>query len=218
MTDTIMIWRYVDGIRTMLHGAQVSTRSILDRNLAQYTWFQHAKTHQVFATSRGKRVYLQDVIKGSKGPWTHVNGDPWDFREENLVKSAVRTVKRTEASSRAVGICHVPSREKGKAWKATLAGKLVGYFKTEEDAMKARLKALITLSPMIKFVPEGTDPDGPSGMKDRTTYRAEGGRPDAYLDADDVEDTPVSQYPFTWGSEPIKDRDYWKTIPPPGTI
>ena len=218
MTDTIMVWRYVDGILTVLHGAQVSTHSILTRNLPQYTWFQHAKTHQVFATSRGKRVYLQDVIKGSKGPWAHVNGDPWDFREENLVKSAVRTVKRTEASSKAVGVTYVASREKGKAWKVTLAGKLIGYFKTEEEAMKARLKALITLSPTIKFVPEGTDPDGPSGMKDRTTYRAEGGRPDAYLDADDVEDTPVSQYPFTWGSEPIKDRDYWKTIPPPGTI
>ena len=214
MTDTIMVWRYVDGIRTVLNRARVSTHS----NLTQYTWFQHAKTHQVFATMFGKRVYLQDVIKGSKGPWTHVNGDPWDFREENLVKSAVRTVKRTQSSSKAVGVTYVASREKGKAWKVTLAGKLVGYFKTEEEAMKARLKALITSSPMIKFVPEGTDPDGPTGMRDRVTYRAEGGRPDAYLDMDDVEDTPVSQYPFTWGSGPIKDRDYWKTIPPPGTI
>lgn len=218
MTDTITVWRYVGDIKTVLHGAQVSVHSILVKNLAQYTWFQHAKTHQVFATKLGKRVYLQDVIKGEKGPWTHVNGDPWDFREENLVKSAVRTVKRTEASSKAVGISHVAGRGKGKAWKVTLAGKFIGYFKTEEEAMQARLKALISSSPMIKFVPEGTDPDGPSGMKDRVAYKADGGRPDAYLDLDDVEATPTAIYPCTYGSEPIKDRDYWKAIPPPGTI
>jgi hypothetical protein len=172
----------------------------------------------VFATYLGKRVYLQDIIKGEKGPWVHVNGDPWDFREENLVKTTVRTVKRTESSSKGVGICYIDSRKNGKAWKTTLAGKLVGYFKTEEEAMKARLKALMTLTPMIKFVPEGTDPEGPTGMKGRTSYHADGGRPDAYLDLDDVETTPLAQFPFTYGSEPVKDRDYWKAIPPPDTI
>ncbi len=216
--DTIMIWRYVNGIRTVLHCAQVSIRSVLGRNLAQYTWYQHAKTRQVFATHMGKRVYLQDIIKGEKGPWVHVNGDPWDFREENLIKTTVRTVKRTESSSRGVGICYIDSRKNGKAWKTTLAGKFIGYFKTEEEAMKARLKALMASSPMIKFVPEGTDPDGPTGMKDRSVYIADGGRPDAYLDLDDVEATPVAQYPFTYGSEPIKHTDYWKAIPPPDTI
>ena len=70
--------------------------------MAQYTWYQHSKTHQVFATHLGKCMYLQD-IKGEKGPWVHVNGDPWDFREENLVKTAVRTVKRTKPS-KGVGI------------------------------------------------------------------------------------------------------------------
>jgi len=181
-------------------------------------WYQHAKTHQVFATHLGKRVYLQDVIKGEKGPWVHVNGDPWDFREENLVKTNLRTVKRTESSSKGVGISYINSRKNSKAWKTTLAGKLVGYFKTEEEAMKARLKALMASSPMIKFVPEGTDPDGPTGMRDRASCHADGGRPDVYMDPDDVETTPLAQVPCTYGSEPIKDRDYWKAIPPPDAI
>lgn len=214
--SSVTVWRYVDGIRTALHDAQVSAHCVSGRNLGHFMWFQHGKTHQVFATDSGKRVYLQDVIKGDKGPWVHVNGDPWDFRSQNLVKSTVRTVKRTESSSRAVGVCHIEGRK--KPWKVTFSGKYLGYFETEEEAINARLKALITLSPMIKFVPEGTNPDGPSGMKDRAPYRAEGGRPDAYMDLDDVEATPVTQYPFINGTPTIKDRDYFKAIPPPKSL
>jgi hypothetical protein len=92
----------------------------------------------VFTTFNGQRVYLQDVIKGERGPWVHINGDPWDFREENLVKSMARTVKRSDATSTEVGVCFVASRSKGKAWKVTISGKLLGYFKTEEEAVAAR--------------------------------------------------------------------------------
>jgi hypothetical protein len=154
---------------------------------------------------------------GSKGPWVHVNGDPWDFRNENLAKvnRGIRTVKRSNKTSVAVGVCFVASRNR---WRANISGKLIGYFKTEKEAIDARLKELRGLSPMIKFVPEGTDPDGPTGMKTRTSYNAEGGRPDAYLDLDDVETTPLAQVPVSYGMEPIKDRDYWKTIPPPDTF
>ena len=42
------------------------------------------------------------------------------------------------------------------------------------------------------FVPEGTDPDGPSGMQQ--IYHVEGGKPDAYLDIDTVEETPVISF------------------------
>lgn len=44
---------------------------------------------------------------------------------------------------------------------------------------------------MTKFIPEGTDPDGPSGMYNREAVHVEGGKPDVYLDIDTVEDTPV---------------------------
>jgi hypothetical protein len=215
--DTIPIWRYDNGIKTLLHVAQVNTRDSINCNLPMYTWYQHARTNQVFATSSGKRVYLQDIIKGGKGPWVHANGNPLDFTNSNLIKVArnVRTVKRSEATSKSVGVCFVARRNR---WKATLSGKLIGYFKTEEEAAKARVREVLTLSPMIQFIREGTDPDGPTGMNNCIIYHAEGGRPDAYMDPDDVEATPLEQYPVTWGSEPTRDRDYWKSIPPPDNI
>jgi len=43
---------------------------------------------------------------------------------------------------------------------------------------------------MIKFVPAGTDPDGPSGMV--TPPQVFAGRPDAYLDMDDLEYLEIS--------------------------
>jgi hypothetical protein len=109
-------------------------------------WFQHATTHQVFATFSGERVYLQDIIKEYKGPWVHINGDPWDFTNKNLVKvtTNIRTIKRKSGTAGVVGVCFVKSRNR---WKATLSGKLIGYFKTEEDAAAARLKKVLTSSP-----------------------------------------------------------------------
>ena len=110
-------------------------------------WFQHATTHQVFATFSGERVYLQDIIKEYKGPWVHINGDPWDFTNKNLVKvtTNIRTIKRKNGTAGVVGVCFVKSRNR---WKATLSGKLIGYFKTEEDAAAARLKKVLTSSPI----------------------------------------------------------------------
>lgn len=203
---TITVWRYQEGIRMPLHQVLVTERDNLIRRLPVYKWYQHSHTHQIYSTFNGGRVYLQDVIKGEKGPWVHANGDPLDFRSDNLVKTTtnIRTVKRKPATSRSVGVCFVESRNR---WKATLSGKLIGYFKTEEEAAQARVKKVLTLNPMMKFIPEGTDPDGPAGMKNRQQYKVEGGRPDAYLDLDDVEDTPIPKYP----SETFRD---WKAIPP----
>ena len=201
---TIPVWRYENGSRFVLHNVQVTSGI----TLSDYTWYKHGRTRQVFATHLGKRVYLSDVIKGEKGPWIHINGNPLDFRNQNLVKGDIRTVKYTRGTSNTVGVCFVERRNR---WKVTLAGKLIGYFKTEEEAIQARLRAVLTLNPMIRFVPEGTDPDGPSGMNNREIYHAEGGKPDVYLDVDMVEETPVSQYPFARVSTQIKD---WKNIPP----
>ena len=125
----------------------------------------------------------------------------------------VRTVKRRVTTSGTVGVCYVERRDR---WKATLSGKLIGYYKTEEEAKAARLKKLMTLNPMIKFVPEGTDPNGRTGMRVRQCDTIEGGRPDVYVDQDDAESLPNLE-PVTYGSEPIKDRDFWKAIPPPDT-
>jgi hypothetical protein len=214
MTTPLEIYRYVDGVRTILKHVTVSTLEYNMKMLCSYIWYEHPKTHQIFATKLGKRVYLQDVIKGSKGPWIHVTGDPNDY--VHLVKSdaPVRTVKRRVATSGTVGVCYVERRNR---WKATLSGKLIGYYKTEEEASKSRLKALMALSPMMKFVPEGTDPDGRTGMRARPCDTIEGGRPDVYVDQDDAESLPNLD-PVSYGSEPIKDLDYWKAIPPPDTI
>ena len=213
-TTPLEVYRYVNGIRTLFKHVTVSTRDHQLKMLYSYTWYEHPKTHQIFATKLGKRVYLQDVIKGSKGPWIHVTGDPHDYVHLVKTDTPIRTVKRREATSGTVGVCYVQRRSR---WKATLSGKLIGYYKTEEEASQARLKALLALSPMVKFVPEGTDPDGPSGMKARATDTIEGGRPDVYVEQDDAESLPNLE-PVSYGTPIIKDLDYWKAIPPPDTI
>jgi len=167
---------------------------------SNHKWFQHARTHQVFATHTGQRVYLQDVIKGRKGPWAHLNGDPWDFTNKNLVEVStnIRTVKRKHGTSSKVGVCFVERRNR---WKATLSGNLIGYFKTEDEATVARLKRVLTLNPMIKFVREGENPNGKTGMHNPNTDQVQGGKPDAYLDTDDAEDAEIPLTPYKIGSE-----------------
>lgn len=212
----VPIHRYDEfGIIHVIAQAKVDQMDFL-RSTSNYKWFQHATTHQVFATHTAERVYLQDIIKKCKGPWVHVNGDPWDFTNKNLVKVTpnIRTIKRKSGTSRAVGVCFVESRNR---WKATLSGKLIGYFKTEEEAAAARLKKVLTLSPMIKFVREGENPDGKSGMHNPKTDQEQVGKPDAYLDLDDVEDIEISTCPYTLGTDFIEfDRHpTWCAIPHP---
>ena len=207
------IHRYVDGVRTVLRTVNVSLQDYNTRRLCDYTWYEHPGTHRVFATYAGKLVYLQDVIKGEKGPWIHINGDPSDFTNRNLVKNDanLRTVKRSRGTSKAVGVCYV---ERRKRWKATISGRLIGYYKTEEEAIQARNKEVRSLNPMMNFVREGTDPEGPSGMVCKPGTA--GGRPDAYTDPDDIDAMPDLEV-VSYGTVIIKDRDYWKEIPPPKT-
>lgn len=209
---TVPVYRYMYGVRDILCQVKVSPLDFL--RVQMYTWYQHKKTHQVYATYAGERVYLQDIIKKEKGPWIHANGDALDYTTGNLVKSAttIKTVKRREGTAKTVGVCYVARRDR---WKATISGKLIGYFKTEEEASAARLKKVLTLNPMVKFVPEGTDPDGPSGMTNGIQYPTSGGRPDSYMDIDQVEETPLLSSPCASGVIIIKDADYWKAIPPP---
>jgi hypothetical protein len=186
------------------------------RVTSNYKWFQHARTHQVFATHTAQRVYLQDVIKGRKGPWAHVNGDPWDFTNKNLVEvtTNIRTVKRKNGTARAVGVCFVESRNR---WKATLSGKLIGYFKTEAEATGARLKKVLSLNPMVKFVREGENPGGKTGMHNPNTDHAQGGKPDAYLDPDDAEEAEIPRVPYKIGTDFLEfdRRPTWAAIPHP---
>jgi hypothetical protein len=186
------------------------------RVTSNYKWFQHARTHQVFATHTAQRVYLQDVIKGRKGPWAHVNGDPWDFTNKNLVEvtTNIRTVKRKNGTARVVGVCFVESRNR---WKATLSGKLIGYFKTEAEATGARLKKVLSLNPMVKFVREGENPDGKTGMHNPNTDHAQGGKPDAYLDPDDAEEAEIPRVPYKLGTDFLEfdRRPTWAAIPHP---
>lgn len=216
MTTPLEVHRYVEGVRTVLKHVTVSTRDYQEKMLSGYTWYEHPETHQIFATRLGKRVYLQEVIKGAKGPWIHLNGDPHDYTSAHLIKAdtPVRTVKRRVTTSGTVGVCYVERRDR---WKASLSGKLIGYYKTEEEAKTARLRKLIGLNPMIKFVPEGTDPDGRTGMRARQSDAIEGGRPDVYVDQDDAESLPNLE-PVSYGSGPIKDENFWKAIPYPDTI
>ena len=186
------------------------------RVTSNYKWFQHARTHQVFATHTAQRVYLQDVIKGRKGPWAHVNGDPWDFTNKNLVEvtTNIRTVKRKNGTARVVGVCFVESRNR---WKATLSGKLIGYFKTEAEATGARLKKVLSLNPMVKFVREGENPGGKTGMHNPNTDHAQGGKPDAYLDPDDAEEAEIPRVPYKIGTDFLEfdRRPTWAAIPHP---
>ena len=213
-TTPLEVYRYINGIRTLLKHVTVATRDYNTKMLGSYTWYEHPNTHQIFATKLGRRVYLQDIIKGVKGPWIHVTGDPHDYAHLVKAEGPIRTVKRRVTTSGTVGVCYVERRNR---WKATISGKLIGYYKTEDDASHARLKALMALSPMIKFVPEGTDPYGLSGMKARPVDTIEGGRPDVYVDPDDAESLPNLE-PVSYGTPIIKDLDYWKAIPPPNTI
>ena len=177
------VYRYVDGVKTTLEHVKVTPRENLTCQLGKYTWFKHAKTHQIYATYNSRRVYLQDVIKREKGPWAHVDGDPKNYQTHNLVKvpPGTRTVKRTKDQTTNVqGVCYIKSRDR---YRVMFQGKTVGHFKTLEEAQAARVKALVDKYPMIQFVPEGTDPDGPSGMfppADQYT----GNRPDFYTDPD----------------------------------
>ena len=210
----VPVHRYTDGNRNVIGHVKISP---IDSVIIKiYTWYQHSKTHQIYTTRDHKRVYLQNMIKEPEtGRWIHLNGDGWDFRRENLVQvnTQVRTIKNKEKTSKQVGVCYVKARDR---WKSTLSNKLIGYFKTEDEAANARLKALISNNTMIKFIKEGTDPDGPSGMHVPSSY-TEYGKPDSYFDLDDVEMQPMVHVHTTIGSDSLryKDLDSWVAIPPP---
>lgn len=210
----IPVHKYIDGIRSVICHVKVSP---IDSVIVKtYIWYQHYKTRQIFSTRNGKRVYLQNIIKEpEKGRWIHLNGNKLDFRRENLVQvnTCIQTIKYKETTSKHVGVCYVKSRDR---WKVTLSNKLIGYFKTEDEAVHARLKALVTNNTMIKFIKEGTDPDGPHKMHVPSSY-TEYGKPDSYFDLDDVEMQPMIYSHTVLGSDTLKykDLDSWVAIPPP---
>ena len=177
----VPIWKYVEGKRIKIAEVVVAPNC----NSRFYTWYKHPYKHQIYTTVDGKRRYLQDVVMSpQKGRWVHVNGDPWDFCKNNLVKGTTEATKTT-GTSKTVGVCYVKSRNR---WMATIARKLIGYFKTEEEATDARIRALTRDDLMERFIKEGEKPDGLTGMQ---TYGIESGVPDAYLDLDDVESRPI---------------------------
>lgn len=206
------VYRYDQGTKTIIEHVKVTPSDLITKGLNSLSWFKHIRTEQIYATQFGKRVYLQNVIKGSKGPWLHRDGNPLNYQNHNLVEvpKGTRNIKHsTEQTTNTFGICYVKSRDR---YRVLFQGKFIGYFKTLEDAQAARLKVLTSKYPMVQFVPEGTNPDGPSGMQNvRTT---EGGRPDVYVDPDDAESLPNLE-PVSYGTVIIKDLDYWKAIPPP---
>lgn len=211
------IHKYKNGKASVIHNVKISPIDSLILNT--YKWYQHYKTNQIFTTCDGKRTYLQNMIKDLKDPknsiWVHINGDKSDYRRENLVEvnKSFRTVKNKETSSKTVGVCYVKSRDR---WKATLSNKLIGYFKTENEACHARLKSLLVSNPMISFVQEGAIPDGPHAMHVPASY-TEYGKPDAYFDLDDVEMYPMIYTHSFVGSDILKYRnlDSYVSIPPP---
>jgi len=208
------IHKYENGKVSVIHKVKISPGDFVRLNV--YRWFEDSISHQVFTTQDGKRVYLQNVIKDLKDPkndrWIHLNGDKSDYRRENLIEvnKSFRTIKNKENSSKTVGVCYVKSRDR---WKATLSNKLLGYFKTENEACHARLKSLLLSNPMIKFVPEGSDPDGIHEMHVPVTY-TEYGKPDTYFDLDDVETYPMVYTHSVLGSDSLKYKEYI-SIPPP---
>lgn len=212
----LSIHRYENGIASVIQ--QVKISPIDSVILSTYTWYEDSISHQVFTTCNGKRTYLQNMIMDLKdtknGRWLHINGDKSDYRRENLIEvnKSFRTVKNKEASSKTVGVCYVKSRNR---WKATLSNKLLGYFKTETEAQHARLKSLLVSNPMINFIREGTDPDGPHEMYVPSSY-TEYGKPDAYFDLDDVEMYPMIYTHSVTGSDALKyrDLDSYVSIPP----
>ena len=211
------IHRYENGKATVIRHVKISPINSLILNV--YRWFEDSKSHQIFTTCDGKRTYLQNMIKDLKDPknsrWVHINGDKSDYRRENLVEvnKSFRTIKNKETSSKTVGVCYVKSRDR---WKATLSNKLIGYFKTENEACHARLKSLLVSNPMISFVQEGAIPDGPHAMHVPASY-TEYGKPDAYFDLDDVEMYPMIYTHSFVGSDILKYRnlDSYVSIPPP---
>lgn len=212
----LSVHRYENGNTSVIHQVKISPIDSVILNTR--TWYQHYKTHQVFTTCNGKRTYLQNMIMDLKDPkngrWIHINGDKSDYRRENLIEvnKSFRTVKNKETSSKTVGVCYVKSRNR---WKATLSSKLLGYFKTETEAQHARLKSLLVSNPMINFIREGTDPDGPHEMYVPSSY-TEYGKPDAYFDLDDVEMYPMIYTHSVTGSDALKyrDLDSYVSIPP----
>jgi hypothetical protein len=119
------------------------------------------------------------------------------------VNGTTETTK-TKGTSKTVGVCYVKSRDR---WMSTIARKLIGYFKTEEEAVEARLRALTRDDLMERFVKEGENPHGLTGMQ---TYGIESGVPDAYIDLDDVESRPIVT------EVPVRRLDVHASVPPPG--
>jgi hypothetical protein len=199
----VPVWKYVEGKPTKI--AEVSVDPTCNSRL--YTWYKHPQKHQIYATAlNGKRCYLQDIVMfPEKGRWVHANGDPWDFCKNNLVNGTAETTK-TKGTSKTVGVCYVKSRDR---WMSTIGRKLIGYFKTEEEATEARVRALTRDDLMERFVKEGENPHGLTGMQ---TYGIEAGVPDAYIDLDDVESRPIVT------EVPVRRPDVhnvYTTIPPP---
>ena len=217
----LVVYRYSMGDKYPLETLKISSK---DRWLvAGLTWFKDPGTHRVFATRNGKRVFLKEILKKEGGTWIHANGDPLDYTRTNLIKSDtnVRTIKRTRGSSKYVGVCYVPGRK--KPWKATLSGKLLGYFETEDEASLERIKIINSKHPMVQFVParvpfehemdEGVQ--GPSDMY--APPQTAGGVPDTYTDLDDIDVRRPDFAPFTMGYDLTRVSTFVKIPPPPET-
>jgi len=208
------VYRYEGGVKVVLEYVKVSPRENMIRSLGKYTWFKHIKTHQIYATYNSRRVYLQDVIKGEKGPWAHVDGNPLNYQTQNLVKvpPGTRTVKRTkDQTSPTYGVCYIKSRDR---FRVMFQGKTIGHFKTLEEAQAARHKAIVDKYPMIQFVKEGTDPDGPSGMFPPENQDP-GNRPDFYTDPDDMDSAPRENF-LPLGTQFLALSTF-VAVPPPDT-
>lgn len=214
----LVIYRYTMGTKYPHETLKISSK---DRWLVGgLTWFKDPGTHRVYATKNGKRVFLKELLTGEGGTWIHANGDPLDYTRTNLIKcdTNVRTIKRTRGSSKHVGVCHVPGRK--KPWKATLSGKLVGYFATEDEAVLERLKIINSKHPMVQFVPAQVPFEremdetvhGPSDMY--APPQTAGGVPDTYADLDDIETHRPDFTPVFMGYDMTRVSEFAK-IPPP---
>lgn len=221
MGDVIdmVVYRYSMGEKYPHATLKISSK---DRWLVSaLTWFMDPGTHRVFATRNGKRVFLKEVLKKEGGTWIHANGDPLDYTRSNLIKSDtnVRTIKRTRGSSKHVGVCHVPGRK--KPWKATMSGKLIGYFGTEDEAFLERIKIINSKHPMVQFVPANVPferemdewAQGPSDMY--APPQTAGGVPNAYTDLDDAETRRPDFEPQFMGYDLTRISTFAKIPPPP---
>lgn len=210
------VYRYENGVKVVLEYVKVTPREHLACQLGKYTWFKHTKTHQIYATYNSKRVYLQDVIKRGKGPWAHVDGDALNYQTHNLVKvpPGTRTVKRTkDQTSPNYGVCYITSRDR---FRVMLQGKTIGHFKTLEEAQAARVKAIIDKYPMIQFVKEGVDPDGPSGMFPPENQDP-GNRPDFYTSPDDIDSARRENF-CPLGTQFLTSPTFVAVPPPADTV